>query len=205
MQINLRSAVCGAYQENAYVVSLEGRDDCVVIDPGDDLYRIRAAIGDKKLAAMLLTHGHFDHILAVPALAAETGAKVYVRAEDLEMLNDPELNAYDADACGLPMPKDIEAETLGERVSAAGLDFAVLHTPGHSKGSCCFWLEEAGLLFSGDTLFCAGFGRMDLHGGSPMDMRDSLRRLFDLPGDVKVCPGHGSSTTIAREKARYRL
>ena len=192
MQINLRSAICGAYQENAYVVSLEGRDDCVAIDPGDDLDKLRAAIGDKKLAAILLTHGHFDHILAVGPLAEATGAAVYVREEDMEMLNDPEL-------------KGIAAVALGKRVSAAGLDFTVIHTPGHSKGSCCFWLEDAGLLFSGDTLFCAGYGRMDLHGGSPLDMRNSLRGLFDLPGDVKVYPGHGGSTTIAREKARYRL
>lgn len=205
MQINLRSAVCGAYQENAYVVSLEGRDDCVAIDPGDDLDKLRAAIGDKKLAAILLTHGHFDHILAVGPLAEATGAAVYVREEDMEMLNDPELNAYDPYATTLPMPKGIAAVALGKRVSAAGLDFTVIHTPGHSKGSCCFWLEDAGLLFSGDTLFCAGYGRMDLHRGSPLDMRNSLRGLFDLPGDVKVYPGHGGSTTIAREKARYRL
>lgn len=205
MRINVKSVLCGAYQENAYVVSLEGRDDCAVIDPGDGLEKLRAAVGDKRPAAILLTHGHFDHILAVQPLVRESGAKLYIREEDACMLNDPQLNAYDPASARLPMPRGLEAEALGERVCAAGLDFAVLHTPGHSRGSACFYLEDAGVLFSGDTLFEAGFGRMDLYGGSPVDMRASLRTLFALPGDVVVYSGHGGPTTIGRERARYRL
>ena len=205
MQINVKSALCGAYQENAYVVSVEGRDDCVVIDPGDDLEKLRRAVGDRKLAAILLTHGHFDHTLAAQPLAEATGARLFIRREDIEMLNDPALNAYDPWSAKLPMPKGLAAEALEGRASAAGLDFTVLHTPGHSRGSACFYLEEAGLLFSGDTLFEAGYGRMDLHGGSIRDMRQSLLTLFALPGEVKVYPGHGGVTTIARERERYHL
>jgi glyoxylase-like metal-dependent hydrolase (beta-lactamase superfamily II) len=121
------------------------------------------------------------------------------------MLGDPRLSAYDPAASFLPMPENLTAQPLGERVQAAGLDFRVLHTPGHSKGSVCFYLEDAGVLFSGDTLFQAGFGRLDLHGGSSMDMRRSLKALFALPGETRVWPGHGGPTTIARERARYRL
>ena len=206
MPIDIQTVLCGGIQENAYIVRAEGRDDCVVIDPGDDLEKLRRAVGDRKLAAILLTHGHFDHIMAVGEMAAETGAPVYIHPEDMEMLNDPRLNGG-AELMGLSAMAGpaIQAQPLGERVSAAGLNFAVLHTPGHSRGSVCFYLEEEGVLFSGDTLFRAGYGRMDLHGGSAMGMRRSLRMLLAMPGEVRVYSGHGSATTIGEEQARYGL
>jgi glyoxylase-like metal-dependent hydrolase (beta-lactamase superfamily II) len=85
------------------------------------------------------------------------------------------------------------------------MDFEVLHTPGHSRGSVCLYLPGEGALFSGDTLFRAGYGRLDLYGGKMGDMLRSLKALFRLPGDVKVYPGHGEATTIGEERARYRL
>ena len=100
---------------------------------------------------------------------------------------------------------EIVARPFGEALSAAGLDFQILPTPGHTRGSACLYLPAEGALFSGDTLFCAGFGRMDLPGGSPQDMRRSLRRLFTLPPQVRVYPGHGMETTIGDEMRRYRL
>ena len=100
---------------------------------------------------------------------------------------------------------DFEAEELGDEIAVCGIRFRVLHTPGHTRGSVCYYDAENGILFSGDTLFCAGFGRMDLYGGSPAQMRTSLRSLFELPEDTQVCCGHGPMTCIQAEKRRYSL
>ena len=206
MPIQIRSVCCGTIQENAWIVGLEGRDDCVVVDPGDEYSKLAKAIGDKKVSAILLTHGHFDHIMAVGELAAATGAPVYIHPLDMEMLDDMRLNGGlgRMGVSARPGPA-IHAKALDEELSAAGMDFEIIHTPGHSKGSVCLYLPDEGALFAGDTLFMGGFGRMDLHGGSPLEMRESLRRLFTLPGEVRVYPGHGPSTTIGDERSRYRL
>ncbi len=205
MTIDIQRAVCGAYQENAYILRAVGRDDCVVVDPGDDLAQIERAVGGAKPGAILLTHGHFDHTLAAQPLAEKTGAPVYIHLDDIQMLNDPRLCSYDSGVCRLPAPKGLAARPLGDRLSVCGIDFEILHTPGHSKGSVCLVLPGEGVLFSGDTLFRAGYGRMDLYGGSPEEMVRSLRRLFELPAETRVYPGHGEATTIGAERARYRL
>ena len=206
MSIDIRPVSCGMIQENAYIVSLEGRDDCVVVDPGDEYPRLKEAVGERRVAAILLTHGHFDHIMAAGPMAGEYAAPVYAAEADFEMLNDAGINGY-GDLMGVSRADwpPITALPYGDRVSAAGMDFAILPTPGHSKGSVCLYLENEGALFSGDTLFRAGYGRLDLHGGSMNDMISSLKRLFQLPGEVRVYPGHGGETTIGEERVRYRL
>lgn len=207
MSVTIRTIPCGPYQANAYLVYTEGRDDCVVVDPGDDFQGLLNAISrsGRKLSAILLTHGHFDHILAAGPLAKETGAQVYVHEEDLEMINDDAKNAYMADVSTLPAPKDILAVEYEDTLDAAGMHFEVIHTPGHSKGSVCLFLSEDKTMFTGDTLFQAGVGRMDLYGGSPMRMRASLRKLFAMEGSIAVYPGHGGFTTIAAERTRYNV
>ncbi len=206
MSINIQAIPCGVFQENAYIVFREGRDDCVVVDPGDEYPMLRSAIGDRQVAAILLTHGHFDHIMAAGPMAAEYDAPIYCAEADVEMLNDASINGY-ANLMGTARPgwPEIVSRDYGDRVSAAGMAFAVIPTPGHSRGSVCLYLEDEGVLFSGDTLFRAGYGRLDLHGGNVRDMLKSLKTLFALPDGVRAYPGHGEATTIGEERARYRL
>ena len=206
MPIQIHSVSCGAIGENAWIVGLEGRDDCAVIDPGDEYPKLRRALGGRRVAAILLTHGHFDHIMAAGEMAREYGAPVYVGREDQTMLNDPFTNGR-AGLMGIAHMDGpaIAAQPFDDALSVAGLTFDVLPTPGHSRGSVCLYLPAEDALFSGDTLFNAGFGRMDLHGGSPRQMRDSLMRLFKLPPQTRVYPGHGMSTTIGDERSRYKL
>ena len=206
MSIQIRTIVCGDIQENAYLAYVEGRDDCVLVDPGDDYIKLRDALGPRRLAAILLTHGHFDHNLATGRLARDTGAPVYAAREDMEMLNDPRINGLGDLMDGFAMPGPaIEAEPFGEKLSAAGMEFEIIPTPGHTRGSVCLRVIGEDVLFTGDTLFRAGFGRMDLHGGSERDMMKSLMKLFGLPPELKVWPGHGMPTTIGEERSRYRL
>lgn len=206
MPIQIHCVCCGEIGENAWLVRRDDRDDCVVIDPGDEYPKLKRALEGRSVAAILLTHGHFDHIMAVGPMAVDTHAPVYVGRDDMEMLNNAALNGR-AGLMGITHMDGpaIEATPYGEKLSAAGLDFMVLPTPGHSRGSVCLYLPDEAVLFSGDTLFQAGFGRMDLYGGSPAQMRDSLRRLFALPPETRVYPGHGMATTIGEERSRYRL
>ena len=180
------------YAANAYIVN-----DELVIDPGDDIFALRKAVKDPK--AILLTHGHFDHMLGAEPLQKETGAPVYLHEADAGMLTDERLSAYSIAASDLPQPKDILRSDYPEEI----FGFRVLHTPGHTPGCVCLYNEAEKVLFSGDTLFRAGFGRYDLPGGDRHKLMASLRMLLSLPDDVKVYPGHGEMTTILEERRRY--
>ena len=206
MAIDIRRVICGSIQENCYIVQAEGRDDCVVIDPGDEYPKLRRALEGRRVAAILLTHGHFDHIMAAGEMARDFGAPVYVGAEDAELLNDIEKCDYTG-MLGLARADwpVIDAAPFDQALSTCGMDFTILPTPGPSRGSVCLYLKDEAVLFSGDTLFRAGYGRLDLYEGKMGDMLRSLKGLFALPGAVRVYPGHGEATTIGEEKARYRL
>ena len=204
---NIRAVVCGAYQENAYLVCPDDRGDAFIVDPGDDLPALTRALSEsgRRLSAIVLTHGHFDHMLAAAPLSRMTGAKVCVRPEDAEMLSDPAKSCFNAEVSVLPFPEAFLEDELPDEIELCGIKLKVLATPGHSAGSACLYDPKGNVLFSGDTLFCAGFGRTDLYGGSGVQLRRSLRTLFALPGETRVLPGHGPETTIAAERRRYGL
>ena len=180
----------GAYQTNCYIIWAEGSDSCAVIDPGyePDTILTRAGLLGKKVEAILLTHGHFDHVGAVREIAAVTDCKVYLCADDLAMPH--QFTAGDL--------YYTDTYTEGSIVEAAGLTLKVLHTPGHTPGSICLLCD--GNLYAGDTLFQGSCGRTDLPGGDWAQILQSLRRLKELPDETKVFSGHGPSSTIGDEK-----
>ena len=178
----------GMVQTRCYILGTDEGSECIVIDPGDEAGRIRRAAGDRKIAAILLTHGHFDHIGAVGELM-EADTKLVIHQLDAPMLGDPALNA----GLGLlgrritaPEPTDRVKE--GDVLEFAGLKVKVLHTPGHTPGSVCYEIE--GELFTGDTLFDYGWGRTDLPGGSEEQMTASLRRLMPMAKTMRIHAGH---------------
>jgi len=188
---NIHHLVLGDYQTNCYI--LEGADRrCVIIDPGYAPQTILSFLENNRLTceAILLTHGHFDHVGAVKPLAAELDCRVFLCGQDLSM--PPVFTA------GPLYHTDLYGE--GSVLSLAGLTIRVIHTPGHTPGSVCLIAENA--LFSGDTLFAGSCGRTDLPGGDWAAITASLRRLSEMEGDFSVYPGHGESTTLAQEK-RY--
>ena len=187
--MNIQKLTLGLYQTNIYILSND--TEAVVIDPGYEPDIILDALEGKELKAILLTHGHFDHVGAVKELVAETGCKVYIHAADLSL--PPMITA------GQLYYTHTYAE--GDTVCPIeGAELHVLHTPGHTPGSVCLLLGDQ--MFSGDTLFEGSCGRMDLPGGDQLQMHQSLNRLVSLQADYHIHPGHGGSTTLAAEK-RY--
>ena len=188
--LNVHALVLGAYQTNCYIIHDEASRNCCVIDPGYQSEDILDKLTDLGLSleAILLTHGHFDHVGAVRDLVADTGCAVYLCAEDLNM------------------PANLTAGQLyytitsaeGSQLHLAGLDITVLHTPGHTPGSVCLLVDST--LFAGDTLFAGSCGRTDLPGGSWEQMQQSLKRLSQIEANLWVLPGHGESTTLNEEK-----
>ena len=187
--MNLKTLALGAYQTNCYLLS--NGSEALVIDPGYEPDTILDSLEGLTLKAILLTHGHFDHVGAVKELVAETGCEVYIHAAESTM--PPMMTAG-------PL---YYTRTYAEGDTIApieGAELKVLHTPGHTPGSVCLlWGQE---LFAGDTLFAGSCGRVDLPGGDPAQMLQSLNRLASLQSDYRVHPGHGPSTTLSQEK-RY--
>ncbi len=201
--LNINRLVLGAVATNCYVVSNEDTKEAIVIDPAEHAGKIIKVLEKEgaSLKAILLTHGHFDHMTAANELREKTGAKLYAHEAEEELLKTPELNLSMA-FTGRSV--STEADVLvkdGEVLALAGMELKVIHTPGHTKGGCCYLLENQGILFSGDTLFQRTIGRTDFPTGDYQTLLDSVRkRLFVLNEEIKVLPGHNDTTTIAYEK-----
>ena len=194
--------VMGMCQTNCYFVYPEGKSEVILFDPADRGDYIYHSLKDKgfTVAAILLTHGHFDHIWGLEELKELSGAKVYAYEEEKEVCENASVNV----SKGAGRPCEITADEYvkdGATISVAGMSCQLIATPGHTKGSCCYYFEEEGILISGDTLFQESGGRTDLPTGSMSALVRSVKeKLMVLPADVKVYPGHGESTTIGYEK-----
>lgn len=183
---------------NCWLVDDGAGTRVLVVDPGDQPEEVLAEIGDVPVAAIALTHGHFDHIGAVRALVEATGAPLLVHEADAASLLTPE--GAGGAVFGMPFTAPPAQRLLreGDMVTAGDVELSVLHTPGHTPGSIC--LEGGGHLLSGDTLFAGSIGRTDFQGGDMQAMRRSIARLSTLADEVRVHPGHGPDTTIGRER-----
>lgn len=190
-------------QENTWIVRGSGAS-CVVVDPGflgtDDRRRVLDALSGLKPEAVLLTHGHMDHIYGVAELQRLFGVQVYMSPEDVRTME-----YYDrVNKFGLPVADhsfDITPVTDGSIVEAAGLKFKAIGTPGHSPGSVCWLCEEEGIMFTGDTLFAGAIGRTDLiYGDYDDEIRSIMEKLVFLDGGIRILPGHGGISTIGTER-----
>lgn len=191
----------GPFQCNAFIVGNPDTKDVVVIDPGGEVFRILNILEkeDLKVKHILLTHGHIDHASGAKDLKEATGAEVLMHKEDLFLYENMPLQAS---LFGMEPPPVTDIDILledGMEIGQGPLRCNVIHTPGHTPGSVCFYFPD--MIFTGDTLFRGGVGRTDLWGGSYELLADSIRGiLLNLDDAIEVYPGHGPSTTIGREK-----
>lgn len=198
----IQSMVVGEVMTNCYFLQNPQTKELVVIDPGAYARQIREKIAamEGKVVAILLTHGHFDHIMAVEQIRSAYGCPVYAEEHEKEVLEDPMKNLTGMIGDGMTVSADRFLHD-GEEITLAGFRIVVMHTPGHTIGGCCYYLPDEKILFSGDTLFAGSCGRTDFPTASMTDMIASLHRLLtDLPDDVAVYPGHNMVTTIRDEK-----
>ena len=211
-EIKIGRMVLGVCQTNCYFLYREGGKECIVADPADqgvNIYREKKKNGF-HVAAILLTHGHFDHIWGLDALRdavnaeregdGEDPVKVYACEAERELLKSPGMNVSEQAGRACSTYADVYVMD-GQVIQAADLCCQVIATPGHTAGGCCYYFEEAGFLVAGDTLFAESVGRTDFPTGSMGTLVRSIReKLFVLPEETKVYPGHGESTTIGHEK-----
>ncbi|ABN52574.1 MAG TPA: MBL fold metallo-hydrolase [Hungateiclostridium thermocellum] len=192
----------GLFASNCYIVGQNGEG--VVIDPGCSPQMIVDAAKENNLEIkyIIITHGHIDHLMSVDEVRKKTGAEVLIHEKDADKLTDPNLN----DPVGVGLGRKCKAADRllkdGEVITVGGLDFEIIHTPGHSAGGIC--IKVGDVVFTGDTLFCMGIGRTDFPDGDLSTLLDSIKnKLMKLDDNVVVYPGHGEPTTIGRERKEF--
>jgi hydroxyacylglutathione hydrolase len=203
----------GSWATNCYVVATGPGEPCLIIDPGQNsIDGVHELIREHRLApaAVLLTHGHIDHVWSVAPLSSEFDVPALIHADDRHRLVDPagssilaareQLLAMTKNSLELTEPSDVRLLVDQQSLDLAGIPMVVRHAPGHTEGSAVFVMDE--VMFSGDVLFAGSIGRTDLPGGDHERMIDSLRRvILPAPDDLLVLPGHGPETTIGQERA----
>ena len=200
MEIQYR--VLGAIGTNVYFLINKETKETLLVDPADNAPYLMEQIKMRgyDMKAILLSHGHFVHIYAVNDQKKSLDVPVYAYADEAALMGDSWMNRSKAWAEAMTVKPDILLHD-GDELDLAGFHIRVIHTPGHTAGSCCYYFEEEKVLIAGDTLFYESYGRTDLDTGSEAAIMRSLReQLFLLPDDVEVYPGHGDSTTIGHEK-----
>lgn len=198
--------LAGPVRTNCYLLYNEETRVCLIFDPADEADKIKRRITELELkpCAILLTHGHFDHIHAADELRKEYSVSVFCHAEEKEIMESAGLNLSEMFGAPFTVTPDISCLD-GEELSLAEWKLRVLHTPGHTKGSCCYYIEDERILISGDTLFEESVGRTDFPTGSGAVLARSIReKLYTLPAETCVYPGHEGTTTIEHEKAHNR-
>jgi glyoxylase-like metal-dependent hydrolase (beta-lactamase superfamily II) len=211
-EIKIGRMVLGVCQTNCYFLYRDGEKDAVVVDPADKGANIYSALHRNgfRVAGILLTHGHFDHIWGLDDLrdaanaAAESDGlesiRVYACEEERDLLKNPGMNISKSAGRPCSTYADVYVKD-GQEIELAGMRIKVIATPCHTAGGCCYYFEEAGFLLAGDTLFAESVGRTDFPTGSMSTLVRSIQdKLFVLPEETKVYPGHGESTTIGHEK-----
>jgi glyoxylase-like metal-dependent hydrolase (beta-lactamase superfamily II) len=204
VELEVRGVVVGLFRENCWVVGSRRRGEACVIDPGDEPEEILALARDMgvRITRVLASHAHLDHILAARAIVEATSAPFLLHQQDLFIAESLPTTArmwLGQDVPPAPTPDAFPTD--GQDLEVAGVSLRVIHTPGHTPGSLCLYAADAGLLFSGDTLFRESIGRTDLPGGDTRAIVRSIReRLFALPESTRVLPGHMQETTIGYER-----
>jgi hydroxyacylglutathione hydrolase len=200
----IKNVVVGPLENNCFIIGDESTKEALVIDPGDEPDRILDSINENSFNVkyIVCTHAHFDHVGAVTDLKNETGAKIVIHRNELEIYksttDQAALWGYNLD----PLPEPDIFVSEGDKIEIGDLSFEILHTPGHSPGGICLYGE--GILITGDTLFAGSVGRTDLYGGNIERLKKSFKRLMSFSDEIRVLPGHGPETTIGHEKS-YNL
>jgi len=200
-KLKIGRIVLGSCQTNCYFVYREGEKQAIVFDPADQGSHLYEKLTENgfRIVGILLTHGHFDHILGCAGLKELSGAKIYAYEKEKVLCEDPFVNvsAQTGRSCTVEVDEYVKD---GQEITLADMTCKVLATPGHTVGSCCYYFEEDKLLISGDTLFLESVGRTDLPTGSMTKLTNSIKeKIAVLPEDVQVYPGHGDSTTVGHE------
>ena len=203
--IKIKKMILGVIDTNIYIIYDDKVKEAVIVDPADEPGRIMNAI--KKLnvkpVAIFLTHGHYDHIMAANFLKNYYQIPILAHNKEKTLLKDSLLNLSGENDCSMKVYPDIFVKDK-EEIEVGSMTFKVFYTPGHTVGSCCYYMESEKIMFSGDTMFAGTCGRCDLPTGDPVKMAKSLEKLLKLPDEVVVFPGHGDQTVIGIERFYYQ-